>query len=65
VFLDPLRNRRNDPGYRAAFRAQGEYFRRSGDAGLVADPADLLAAWRAMEDCGRQVVVPFIVTGVG
>jgi len=27
VFLDPRRNRRNDPPHRAAFHAQGEYFR--------------------------------------
>src|SRR5215470_644879 len=59
VFLDPGKNRRNDPGHRAAFRAQGEYFRRYDDAGFVADPAELLAAWRAIEDSGRQVVAPF------
>ena len=59
MFSDPLRNRRNDPGHRAAFRAQGEYFRRFDDAGSVADPAELLAAWRAIEDSGRQVVAPF------
>ena len=53
VFLDPGKNRRNDPGHRAAFRAQGEYFRRYEDAGFVADPAELLAAWRAIEDAGR------------
>ena len=27
VFFDPRKNRRNDPGYRAAFHAQGDYFR--------------------------------------
>lgn len=59
VFLDPRKNRRNDSGHRAAFRAQGEYFRRFDDAGFVADPAELLAAWRAIEDSGRQVVAPF------
>jgi len=59
VFLDPGKNRRNDPGHRAAFRAQGEYFRQYDDAGFVADPAELLAAWRAIEDSGRQVVAPF------
>jgi len=59
VFLDPRKNRRNDPGHRAAFRAQGEYFRQFDDAGFVADPAELLAAWRAVEDSGRQVVAPF------
>jgi len=59
VFLDPRTNRRNDPGHRAAFRAQGEYFRHYDDAGFVADPAGLLAAWQQIEDCGRQVVAPF------
>jgi proteasome lid subunit RPN8/RPN11 len=59
VFLDPGKNRRNDPGHRAAFRAQGKYFRQYDDAGFVADPAELLAVWRAIEDSGRQVVAPF------
>ena len=59
VFLDPRKNRRNDPGHRAAFRAQGEYFRHYDDAGFVADPAGLLAAWQEIEDSGRQVVAPF------
>jgi len=59
VFLDSRKNRRNDPGYRAAFRAQGDYFRRFDDAGFVADPAELLAVYRAIEDCGAQIVAPF------
>jgi len=59
VFLDSGKNRRNDPDHRAAFRAQGEYFRQFDDAGFVADPAELLAVWRAIEDSGRQVVAPF------
>ena len=44
VFLDSRKNRRNDPGHRAAFRAQGDYFRQFDDAGFVADPTELLAA---------------------
>jgi len=59
VFFDPRKNRRNDPGYRAAFHAQGDYFRRFDDAGFVADPAELLAACRAIEDSGREIVAPF------
>src|SRR5262250_2338930 len=59
VFLDPRKNRRNDPGHRAAFRAQGDYFRQFDDAGFVADPAELLAAYRAIEDSGREIVAPF------
>src|SRR5215470_5096520 len=59
VFLDSRNNRRNDPAYRAAFRAQGDYFRRFDDAGFVADPAELLAVYRAIEDSGAQIVAPF------
>ena len=57
--MDSRHNRRNDPAHRAAFRAQGEYFRQFDDAGFVADPAELLAVWRAIVDSGRQVVAPF------
>jgi proteasome lid subunit RPN8/RPN11 len=59
VFFDPRKNRRNDPGHRAAFRAQGDYFRQFDDAGFVADSAELLAACRAIEDSGREIVAPF------
>ena len=59
VFLDSRKNRRNDPAHRAAFRAQGEYFRQFDDAGFVADPSELLAVFRAIEDSGRQIVAPF------
>jgi len=59
VFLDSRNNRRNDPGHRAAFRAQGEYFRQFDDAGFVADPRELLAVFQAIEDSGAQVVAPF------
>jgi proteasome lid subunit RPN8/RPN11 len=59
IFLDSRKNRRNDPHHRAAFRAQGAYFRRFDDAGFVADPAELLAVWRAIEDSGREIVAPF------
>jgi proteasome lid subunit RPN8/RPN11 len=59
VFFDPRKNRRNDPGYRAAFHAQGDYFRQFDDAGFVADPAELLAACRAIEDSGQEIVAPF------
>jgi hypothetical protein len=59
VFLDARKNRRNDPGHRAAFRAQGEYFRQFDDAGFVADPSELLAVFRAIDDSGAQVVAPF------
>src|SRR5215471_6284147 len=58
-FFDPRKNRRNDPGHRAAFRAQGEYFRQFDDAGFVADSAELLAACRAIEDSGQEIVAPF------
>ena len=59
IFLDPRRNRRNEAGNRAAFEAQGDYFRRYDDAGFVADPVDLLAAHRRIEDSGREIVAVF------
>jgi proteasome lid subunit RPN8/RPN11 len=59
VFLDPRGNRRNDPRHRAAFHAQGEYFRRYDDAGFVADPADLLRACRQIDDAGLEIVGMF------
>jgi len=59
VFLDSRRNRRNDQGNRAAFEAQGDYFRRHDDAGFVADPTDLLAAYRRIEDSGHEIVAIF------
>jgi proteasome lid subunit RPN8/RPN11 len=59
VFLDPARNRRNDLGNRAAFHAQGEYFRRYEDAGFVADPAELLAVSRRIDDAGQEIVGVF------
>lgn len=59
VLLDPSRNRRNDPHNRAAFHAQGDYFRQYDDAGFVADPTELLAVYRQIEDSGREIVAPF------
>jgi proteasome lid subunit RPN8/RPN11 len=47
------------PGNRAAFEAQGDYFRRHDDAGFVADPADVLAAYRRIESSGREIVAMF------
>jgi proteasome lid subunit RPN8/RPN11 len=59
VFLDPTRNRRNDPGNREAFHAQGSYFRQFEDAGFVADPTELLDVHRRIDRAGRQVVAVF------
>ena len=59
VLLDSQRNRRNDPGNRAAFEAQGDYFRRYDDAGFVADPRDLLEAYRRIEASGQEIVGMF------
>lgn len=61
VLLDPRRNRRNEPGHRAAFHAQGSYFRAYEDAGFVADPTDLLRAWQRIERAGREPVAAFHV----
>ena len=59
VLLDPHRNRRNDPANRAAFHAQGSYFRAYEDAGFVADPTELLQAWQRIEQTGREPVAAF------
>jgi hypothetical protein len=59
VFFDPLRNRRNDPAARAAFEAQGEYFRSYDDAGFVADPAEVLDVFRRLEGAGLEAVAMF------
>jgi proteasome lid subunit RPN8/RPN11 len=59
VFFDARRNRRNEPGNRAAFEAQGEYFRRYDDAGFVADPGEVLAAYRRVDEAGRELVGMF------
>jgi proteasome lid subunit RPN8/RPN11 len=61
VFFDESKNRRNDPRYRVAFHAQGDYFRQFDDAGFVADPTELLAVWRTVEQSGREVIAPFHV----
>jgi proteasome lid subunit RPN8/RPN11 len=59
--LDPHRNRRNEPDNRAAFHAQGSYFRAYEDAGFVADPIDLLRTWRRIEQAGLEPVAAFHV----
>jgi proteasome lid subunit RPN8/RPN11 len=59
IFLDSQRNRRNEAGNRAAFEAQGDYFRQHADAGFVADPAELLRIYRQIEESGREIVAMF------
>ena len=61
VLFDPYRNRRNEPGNRAAFHAQGSYFRAYEDAGFVADPTDLLREWQQIERRGLEPVAAFHV----
>ena len=61
VVFDPRRNRRNDHAYRAAFHAQGSYFRQYEDAGFVADPSELYEVWQAAEAAGLEPVAPFHV----
>jgi hypothetical protein len=61
VFFDPTKNRRNDPGMRSAFEAQGGYFRAYDDAGFVADPAELLQVHRRLDDSGVEAVALFHV----
>ena len=60
-FFDPTRNRRNDPGLRSAFEAQGEYFRSYDDAGFVADSAELLQLYRRLDESGLEAVALFHV----
>jgi hypothetical protein len=59
MFLDPQRNRRNDPTIRAAFEAQGEYFRSYDDAGFVADAGEVLHVFRRVEEAGLEIVAMF------
>ncbi len=61
VLFDPHRNRRNEPANRAAFHAQGSYFRVYEDAGFVADPTDLLREWQRIERRGLEPVAAFHV----
>ena len=56
VLFDPMRNRRNDPDLRSAFHAQGSYFRSYDDAGFVADPAEVLAVHRRLDEQGLEAV---------
>ena len=61
AFFDPTKNRRNEPGMRAAFEAQGTYFRAYDDAGFVADPAELLEIYRGLDASGLEAVALFHV----
>ena len=61
AFFDPMKNRRNDPAMRAAFEAQGQYFRAYDDAGFVADAAELLEIYRRLDASGLEAVALFHV----
>jgi hypothetical protein len=61
VFFDPMKNRRNDPVMRAAFEAQGTYFRSYDDAGFVADARELLEIYRELDASGLEAVALFHV----
>jgi hypothetical protein len=61
AFFDPTKNRRNDPAIRAAFEAQGEYFRAYDDAGFVADAGELLQIYRRLDVCDLDAVALFHV----
>jgi proteasome lid subunit RPN8/RPN11 len=58
-FFDPTQNRRNSPEYRAAFEAQGIYFRAHDDAGFVVDVKELADVERAVDQVGQMIVAPF------
>jgi proteasome lid subunit RPN8/RPN11 len=59
VFFDPGKNRRNAPGIRPAFEAQGRYFRSYDDAGFVADSGEVLRVDRELEARGLEPVAMF------
>jgi hypothetical protein len=61
AFFDPMKNRRNDPGMRPAFEAQGEYFRAFDDAGFVADAGELLEIYRRLDASDLDAVALFHV----
>jgi hypothetical protein len=61
AFFDPRKNRRNDPAMRAAFEAQGTYFRAYDDAGFVADATELLEIYRELDAAGLDAVALFHV----
>jgi hypothetical protein len=61
AFFDPTKNRRNEPAMRAAFEAQGTYFRSYDDAGFVADAAELLEIYRGLDASGLEAVALFHV----
>lgn len=61
AFFDPRKNRRNDPEVRAAFEAQGTYFRAYDDAGFVADATELLELHRRLDEAGLEAVALFHV----
>jgi proteasome lid subunit RPN8/RPN11 len=59
VFFDSSKNRRNDPGIRPAFEAQGSYFRSYDDAGFFADSGEVLRVHRSLEANGLEPVAMF------
>ena len=61
AFFDPTKNRRNEPAMRAAFEAQGTYFRAYEDAGFVADATELLELYRRLDESGLEAVGLFHV----
>jgi hypothetical protein len=61
AFFDPTKNRRNEPAMRAAFEAQGTYFRSYDDAGFVADATELLELYRRLDDADLEAVALFHV----
>ncbi|MEZ4656068.1 MAG: hypothetical protein R2911_00680 [Caldilineaceae bacterium] len=58
-FFDSAQNRRNVPENRAAFEAQGAYFRQHDDAGFVVDSKEMLAVEQDVAQAGQTIVAPF------
>ena len=59
TFFDPTRNRRNSLPHRAAFQAQGTYFRAHDDAGFVVDSQEMVIIDRAISQTGQTIVALF------
>lgn len=58
-FFDPRNNLRNGEGHRAAFEAQGAYFRRHHDAGFVVDSRELVELQNKTSRTRQLTVAPF------
>ena len=59
IFFKSENNKRNDPEHRAAFEAQGSYFRKYSDAGFWVDPQEIYNLQRRLTQTGDVMIAPF------